>query len=114
LHGNYQVFTKGVFALHICTMNNTLLVHCTTSDLKAIIHEAISEHTQHLPSQIANHQPRKDEYLTRKECAALLKVSTMTVHAWINKGILKHYKVGRRTLFKIAEIETLINNQSAK
>lgn len=44
------------------------------------------------------------------EVQALLKISRSTLEAWLKLGKLKGYKVGRRWLFKRAEIEALIND----
>lgn len=44
-------------------------------------------------------------YLTRKEVAKLFGVSLVTIHDWINKDILKAYKIANRVYFKRTEVE---------
>lgn len=45
------------------------------------------------------------EYLTRNEVIKLLKVSSVTVHDWTNKGFLKAYRLGNKVYYKQNEIE---------
>jgi len=51
----------------------------------------------------------EDEYLTRKEVMRLLKISESTSFRWQKKGILKPIKIGKKVLFKRADIEKLLN-----
>ena len=51
-------------------------------------------------------QPKTpEEFLTRKETAALLKVNLSTIHAYANKGILKPLGLSGRVYFRRSEIE---------
>jgi excisionase family DNA binding protein len=43
--------------------------------------------------------------LTRKEVGKFLHVSTVTVDAWVSKGLLKAYRIGVNVRFKAHEIE---------
>ena len=47
---------------------------------------------------------KKDEFLTTKEAADLLRVSTTTIFDYCNKGILKKHKIMQKTLFKKSEV----------
>lgn len=52
-----------------------------------------------------------DEFLTRKETSEFLKISLVCLHDWVNKGILKSYKLGNKTYFNREEvIQTLFNS----
>ena len=54
------------------------------------------------------------EVLTRKETAELFDVSLVCIHDWIQKGIIKPYKMGNRTYFKRSEVlESLYNSNRA-
>lgn len=44
------------------------------------------------------------------EVQTLLKISRSTLEAWLKSGKLKGYKVGRRWIFRRAEVEALISN----
>ncbi|MCB0743557.1 MAG: helix-turn-helix domain-containing protein [Ignavibacteriae bacterium] len=59
-----------------------------------------------------NFQPREpDEFMSRNETAELLKISLTALHDWMNKGILKPYKMGNKTYFSRKEVtETLFNS----
>ena len=46
----------------------------------------------------------KNGYLTRKETAALLRISLPTLTEYTKLGYVKSYKVGRRVLYKESEI----------
>lgn len=45
-----------------------------------------------------------DTFLTRQEVADLFKISLPTVHAWMNAGILKPYKIANKTRFVRNEV----------
>ncbi len=45
-----------------------------------------------------------DTYMTRQEVADLFKISLPTVHAWMNTGILKYYKIANKTRFLRGEV----------
>jgi excisionase family DNA binding protein len=84
-------------------MNGTsiILQNVTRQDLTAIIESAVS-------GLIKDFHPSpevKTEYLTRKEVAALLRISIPTLHQLIKTGKLKGYRIGGRVLFNKAEVE---------
>lgn len=55
--------------------------------------------------------PKQIEWLTRKEAAAFLGVSLVTIHDWSNnKQILKPYKISNRIRFKKSDIEDALLN----
>ncbi|WP_037319454.1 helix-turn-helix domain-containing protein [Salegentibacter sp. Hel_I_6] len=54
-------------------------------------------------------QPKTpEEYLSRKETAALLKVNLSTLHAWANKGTITPFGINGRVYFKRSEIENVL------
>ena len=46
-----------------------------------------------------------ENYITVKQAAKLLSVSTTTIHVWKREGKLKFYRFGTRIRFKQSEIE---------
>ncbi len=46
-----------------------------------------------------------EDYLTRKEAAKLLKINLSTLHAWVNKGLLKPLGISGKVYFKRSELE---------
>jgi excisionase family DNA binding protein len=54
-------------------------------------------------------QPKKpEEFLTRSEAAALLKVTVTTLDRWTDQGKLQRYGLGNRILYKRSEVEESI------
>jgi excisionase family DNA binding protein len=53
--------------------------------------------------------PRASEvnpgYLTRKEVAAKYHITLSTLNDWTKRGIIKGYRIGRRVLYKMTEID---------
>ncbi|MFT7036030.1 MAG: hypothetical protein ACJA2S_004557 [Cyclobacteriaceae bacterium] len=49
---------------------------------------------------------RKDEkeFLTRKETSEFFGITLVTVHDWVNKKIIKPYKMGNKTFFCYKEL----------
>ena len=45
------------------------------------------------------------DYLSRKDIAALLKISLPTVDQWTKQGLLYCYKMGNRVFYKRQEVE---------
>ncbi|MEN9919808.1 MAG: hypothetical protein RL662_2244 [Bacteroidota bacterium] len=48
------------------------------------------------------------EYLTRKETAALLKISLVTLHNWTTQGRLTAYRIGTRVRYKADEVNNAL------
>jgi excisionase family DNA binding protein len=84
--------------------NNITQVHgITPQQLKESI---LSDVRAELKDIVLNFQPKKQpEYLTRKEVAAILKVSLVTLSDWNKKGVLKPYRLGNLIRYKTTEIE---------
>jgi excisionase family DNA binding protein len=91
-------------------MTNIILSGITVDDLLLRI-EQMMEAKLNAPLQ----QKAKDktEYITRKEVAAILKVTLPTLHEWTKLGWLPSYKMGSRVLYKKAEVEKAIDNVQA-
>jgi excisionase family DNA binding protein len=55
--------------------------------------------------KIANEQrPGQSEYLTKSQIAERLKVTTRTIDAWMQKGLIPYRKIGRTVRFVWEEI----------
>lgn len=92
-------------------MSNAILVNNTTSEkLTETILNGIKKELHELKK---SYQPKEpEEWLTRKSTAHLLKISLVTIHEWVNKGVLKPYKIANRTYFNRREIEQLLFNSN--
>ncbi len=85
-------------------------LHGTTPDqLTETIFKGIDERLEGLKKNFQAKTP--EEFLTRTETSKLLKISLVTVHDWVKKGILKPRKFGNRTYFLRSEIQqTMLNS----
>lgn len=52
-----------------------------------------------------NNKGYYEEYLTREEVGKLIKLSPPTLNLYTQKGFIKAYKIGKRVLYKRAEID---------
>lgn len=52
-----------------------------------------------------NNKGYYEEYLTREEVGKLIKLSPPTLNLYTQKGLIKAYKIGKRVLYKRAEID---------
>lgn len=50
------------------------------------------------------------EYLTTNETCIKLKITRKTLETWCNEGRLPKYKIGGRVLYKLSEVDNLINS----
>lgn len=51
-------------------------------------------------------QPKEPTtWLTKKEVAQILSISTVTIDDWSRKGILNPFRIGNRIRFKRSEVE---------
>lgn len=66
------------------------------------IGQLIDAKISHLPQTTTTQ--KQSDYITRKEVAALLKVSLQTLHDYSKLGYVKSYKIGSRVLYKKAEV----------
>ena len=88
-------------------MQQVQFIQMTPTELANLISEQLKDTLKTSQPQ----QEQAKEILTRQEVAGLFEVSLVCIHDWINKGILKSYKLGNRTYFKRSEIlETLFNS----
>lgn len=90
-------------------METIQFIGTSPNALANLIDERLKAQLDELKENFAPQQP--DEFLGRKETAELLKISLTALHDWMNKGILKPYKMGNKTYFRRVEVvETLLNS----
>ncbi len=46
----------------------------------------------------------EEEYLTRKEVSALLKISLVTLNDWTSQGVIPAYKIGTRVRYRKSDV----------
>jgi helix-turn-helix protein len=91
-------------------MKNAVLVNNTTQD--QLTETILNGFKSQLDELKQNFQPKEpDDFLTRKETSALLKISLVSLWDWSKKGILKPYKIANRTYYSRNQItEQLFNS----
>ena len=84
--------------------------------------DKIDERTQRSFKQLLNdtkHLEKKkrqkdeldpDAFLTKKECAKLMRVTIQTITSRMRKGSLKYVKFGRRVLFRKEYIKNILDD----
>lgn len=55
--------------------------------------------TTHVPS---------GAFLTKREVAELLRLSELTIHRLVERGLLACYRLGRRVRFRAADVEAFV------
>lgn len=96
-------------------MNQIILTATTREDLVVDIVEKVLHGIEPiLKAHQQKHIIDKKEYWTIAETASVLKVSKVTIHDYVNRGILKKYRIGSRILFKSAEVLASIQSIDTK
>jgi excisionase family DNA binding protein len=87
-------------------MENSILIrNLTVEELQDVIRVIVRDEIQQA-STFKRNEPR---YLTRKEAAALLKISLPTLNNYTKGGRIKGYRVGSRVLYKLEDLEMNLN-----
>ena len=84
-------------------------ISITANDLRGLISRAVTEALE--ARQQAAPQPAKEPeegLLSRKETAALLRVSLLTLHNWEAKGILRPRRISRRVLYLKSDVHAAL------
>ncbi len=94
-------------------MGTIQMIQVTPNELAYLISESVKTQIQELVNA-TNKQQQKEEsdLLSRKEAADFLKVSLVSIHAWMKDGIIKPYKVGNRTYFKKSELINVVESSN--
>jgi excisionase family DNA binding protein len=84
-------------------MEQILLQGISLTEFKQILIETVVEKFNVVPVQSKVQSTQK--YLSRIEVAKLLKISLPTLNEWTKLGYVQSYRIGKRVLYKIDEIE---------
>jgi len=90
-------------------MQNAVLLENITreeliNDIRALVSEIIDQKLQP--------EPQKD-LLTKKETAAMLRISLPTLQRMTQSGSIKGLRIGRRVLYRADEIDRALKNIDA-
>lgn len=81
--------------------------------VKGAVNQAFNLNVQNLIQTLLEPSIVKKDFLTRKETAEFFGVSVVTIHSWINEGLITSYKMGNRTYFKRSElVAQLLNSKT--
>ncbi|MCF8273079.1 MAG: helix-turn-helix domain-containing protein [Flavobacteriaceae bacterium] len=90
-------------------METIQFISTSPNALANLIDEKIKTQLDELKQNFIPKEP--DEFMSRNETAKLLKISLVCLHDWMNKGILKPYKMGNKTYFSRKQItEQMFNS----
>jgi len=75
------------------------------NDFRRWIREAVKECLENTPvkSALQPDQPQEEPLLTRKEIAGIFRISLVTLHDWMKRGLPSH-KQGGRVYFLRSEV----------
>ncbi len=79
-------------------IDESLVVHLTLSQFKNILQELKEEIIRSIP-------PPPIKFLTTKETTALLRITIPTLTSYVESGRIAEYKIGKRNLYKLHEVE---------
>lgn len=85
---------------------STLIHNISSEELVQEMTSIIRKELEELKDSFQPKEP--EEYLTRKETAALLKINITTLYNHTKTGKLKSYGLGNRVYYKRSEIESRI------
>lgn len=85
------------------TKNITQVFGITPDELKEDILTDLREELKSIAQKFQ--PPKQEEYLSRKEVAAIFKVSLPTIHDWNKKKILNPLRVGNLIRYRRSDID---------
>ncbi|ERM80314.1 hypothetical protein P872_13865 [Rhodonellum psychrophilum GCM71 = DSM 17998] len=85
-------------------MQTIQITQLSPEQFEEAIIKALKSQLDSIKKEIAPVLP-KEEYLSRKEVAELLKIELSTLHNWCKKGKLQPYGIGNRVYFLRSDIE---------
>ena len=96
-------------------MQTIQFIGTSPTELASLITDGIRKQIENLNRvNPSNEKDSPKEIMTRKETAELFSVSMVTIHDWVNSGIIKPYKVGNRTYFKRSELINVMDLSNQK
>ena len=87
-------------------MSAVQFIQTTPEQLQDKILQGVKRQIEDLKKTFQPKEP--NEYLTRNEVAAMLKIDLSTLHNWTKSKRLRSYGIGGRVYYKRAEVEEAI------
>ena len=90
---------------------DTLLIP-NENDFRRWIREAVKECVENTPFKSAPpEQPQEEPLLTRKEIAGIFRISLVTLHDWMKRGLPSHKQRGRVYFLRSEVIDHVKKNR---
>jgi hypothetical protein len=94
-------------------MGTIQMIQVTPNELAYLISESVKTQIQELVNASTKEQPKdENDLLTRNETAKFFKVSLVTVHSWVNCGLIRPLKIGNKTYFKKSELINVVESSN--
>lgn len=84
-----------------------ITLNVSAADLEAVIAGFVRNERNRVAKELE--EAKNAATLTPKQVAKMLKVGQVTLWRWNKEGYLKAVKVGRRTLYRMADVEKLMS-----
>jgi len=81
------------------------------NDFRRWIKEAIQESMEKTVNQASPTSPPEEPLLSRKEVASIFRISLVTLHDWMNRGLPCHKQRGRVYFIRSEVMEYVKKNQ---
>ncbi len=94
-------------------MQTSLLITVSLDQLSQLIREGVKDELNAFKGQLTP-EPDTPEYLSRKETAEFLRVTTVTIDEWVKRGLIKGYHFGSRVRFKSLEIRAFAETPASR
>jgi excisionase family DNA binding protein len=82
-----------------------ILSEINTTELSDLTAKKVVEQIKELYLE----QPKREEFLTSKETAKLLRITLPTLTDYCQRGLIPSYRIGRNIRYKKSEIEQFVN-----
>lgn len=91
----------------LASENANISITVSVADLKEFALYLLDE-----GKELGKTEKEPEQWLTPKEAAEMLGVSTNTLWRWDKSGYLCHVKVGRKPLYKLSDIKRLTERRA--
>jgi len=87
-------------------IQNKILIEASLEDIASIIRKEVTDAVNQIKTSIT-----PDEFLTKREVAELLQVSTKTIEVWTDSGWLRSYRIETKFDSKERRLKMHLNKQ---
>jgi len=90
------------------------LIVTTPHELKTLILDVLKENqsfTLGKEETLSNDKETPKKFYSRKDTAEILGITLATLHKYTKQGIVKSHRIGRRVLYKLADIENALTSR---